>query len=375
MEIIKDNWLHTFLEELNGTNEIKIVSPFVSDNMVSHLLNNWEGDKIKLITRFNLNDFRSGVSSLNALKRLLLKGAEIKGIKDLHSKTYIFDTKSVIITSANFTGGGFFRNHELGIRCKNLDRTLEAINYFDTLWNLDDFTLSDKEVDEWMLKILNNRIIINSGSELEDYGTCVVNKVVKQKNYFIKFYGTNYERADRDVEVIDEVSGTHCHFAVTFSKSNGRPRRYQDGDIVYLARMINGGDYSIFGRAIARRHIDDRDIASPEDIELVPWKDYYPIYVRIHSSQFLNTNLGNCPMMGDLIRDLDYECFRSTKRRYLNGEENINPKNVLMQKPDVILSEEGAYWVEQKFKEAEKMYKFIPQLSIDNLYQGVPQIK
>ncbi|QSB29084.1 phospholipase D family protein [Flavobacterium sp. CLA17] len=374
MEILQDNWLNVFLQELKGTNEIKIVSPFVTDNMVSHLLNNWKGNTIKLITRFNLNDFRSGVSSLSALKRLLAQGAEIKGIKDLHSKTYIFDVKSVIITSANFTGGGFFRNHELGVISHNPKKTLESIEYFSKLWKLDNFILSGPKIDEWNINILNNRVIINSGSELEDYGTCIINKVVKQKNYFIKFYGTNYERAERDVEIIEEVSGTHCHFAVTFSKSNGRPRRYQDGDIIYLARMVSGGDYAIFGRAIARRHIDDRDIASPEDIARVPWKDYYPVYIRIHSTKFLSTNLGNCPMMGDLIKDLDYECFRSTKKRYLDGEQNINPKNVLMQKPDVILSEEGAYWVEQKFKEAEKTYSLISQLNIDNLYQGIPQI-
>ena len=66
-----------FLKELENTKKLKIISPFITDNMVTHLLNNWDGNTIQVITRFNLNDFRSGVSSLKALKKLIASGAQV----------------------------------------------------------------------------------------------------------------------------------------------------------------------------------------------------------------------------------------------------------------------------------------------------------
>ena len=87
IEVIQKNCLEYFLAELNETKSAYLISPFVTRNIVDHLLNNGSAN-IKLITRFNLNDFRSKVSSLSALKILVEKGAEIKGIKNLHSKVY-----------------------------------------------------------------------------------------------------------------------------------------------------------------------------------------------------------------------------------------------------------------------------------------------
>jgi hypothetical protein len=73
---------------LHDTNSIYLISPFVTRNIVVHLLNNRYAH-IKLITRFNLNDFQSKVSSLSVLKAFVEEVAEIKGIKNLHSKVFI----------------------------------------------------------------------------------------------------------------------------------------------------------------------------------------------------------------------------------------------------------------------------------------------
>ena len=75
-----------------------------------------------------------------------------------------------------------------------------------------------------------------------------------------------------------------------------------------------------------------------------------------------------------MMNELGYESFRSTKERYNSGEENINPRLTLMQKPDVELSEEGAFWIEQRFNEAKKSFSIVPQTFIDGLYQGNPKI-
>lgn len=369
MEIIQSKWISIFFNELKDTKELRIISPFISDNMVNHLLKNWRGNKIQVITRYNLNDFRSGVSNLSALKKLIDNKVEIKGIKDLHSKAYIFDRKSMIITSANFTNGGFFNNYELGIKSENLGQIIETLAYFNKLWQLDSKALDIITVEEWETIIKNNKIVTKENN-LKDYGISVIKRVIGSKNHFIKFYGRGHDRANLNTKVTDIIEGSHCHFAITFPKGVGKPKRYKDGDVVYLARMIDNNDYAIFGKAIAYKHNNVRDIASPEDIEKISWKSEFPIYIRVHSGEFLNTTLLNCPKMGKLMNELGYDCFRKTKERHDKGEVNINPRLSLKRKPDIWLSEEGAFWVEKKFEEAKNTYKLVNQSFIDSLYQG-----
>lgn len=369
MKVIQNKWFDNFVSELQNTQDLKIISPFIGDNMVTHLLRNWRGNKIQIITRFNLNDFRSGVSSLKALKRLIENGAEIKGIKNLHSKAYIFDTKSMIITSANFTNGGFFTNYELGIKSEMEDQVREALLYFNNLWIFDENLLDIHSIIKWQKIISENKTIIIS-PKLKDYGTSVVRKVIGDKKHFVKFYGTGDGRGDWNRQIKSFVEGTHCHFAITFPNAIGRPNRYNDGDIVYMAHLMNDGEYAIFGKAVARKHDRIRDIASEEDIRLVPWKSHYNIYIRVHSAEFLDSTFLSCPRMGRMMNELGYESFRSTKERHDSGEENINPRLTLKQKPDVELSEEGAFWVEQRFNEAKNKFSLVPQTFIDGLYQG-----
>lgn len=40
IEVINKNWLDLFLAELHETNSIYLISPFVTRNIVDHLLNN-----------------------------------------------------------------------------------------------------------------------------------------------------------------------------------------------------------------------------------------------------------------------------------------------------------------------------------------------
>lgn len=373
MEIIKDNRLEHFLEQIKGIKHIKLISPFISENMVNHLIKNWEGESIQVITRFNLNDFRSGISSLKALKKLVDLRAEIKGIKDLHSKAYIFDEKSVIITSANFTNGGFLNNYELGVKTAIPEQVFETLNYFKTLWSVPCEILDFPTIKQWEDIIKKNKIptIVNN---LDDYGASTIVHTTGKKNYFIKFYGRGNRRASLEEKVIDIMDGTHCHFAITFPKGKGdrRPIRYNEGDIVYLARMIEGQEYAIFGKAIARKHDRIRDVASAEDKKLIEWKEEFPIYIRVHSGEFLNTSFKNCPKMGVLMNELGYESFKKTKQRHERGEVNINPRLSLMRKPDIWLSEEGAIWIEKKFQDAKEKHKLINQSFIDGLYQGTP---
>src|SRR5437016_3651003 len=79
--------------------ELFVISPFIKLPSVKRLTAGKE--KIQVLTRFALSDFFDGVSDLSALRYLLKRGAEVRGIKYLHSKLYVFGQQRAILTSAN----------------------------------------------------------------------------------------------------------------------------------------------------------------------------------------------------------------------------------------------------------------------------------
>lgn len=375
IETIKDGWLRHFVDELRSSNEVKIIYPFISDAMVGHLLKNLNHlSKVQIITRFNLNDFRSKVSSLTALRKLVYAGIEVKGIIGLHSKIYLFGQSSVMIGSANFTSGGFFNNYEYGIKTTETNVIDDSINYFTNLWQITSAILTLEEIDAWEKEILNNPIP-KKQRDLKDYGSAASLHGAKKPNVYVKFFGKADYRETIDYHARTEIERSHCHWAVTFSKKGGHPRRYQDGDIVYMAMMLTTGDYAIFGKGIALKHKHKRDEASADDILKVRWKQEYPYYIRVKNTQFIDSTMLNCPSLNDLISILDIDCFASIQRRHSNGEKNIKIKNSLRQKADVRLSEISAEWLEKRFQEAITIHNTVPQPSLDKLYQGTPTLK
>lgn len=207
--------------------------------------------------------------------------------------------------------------------------------------------------------------------DLPDHGVSPIKGIKENKQFFIKFFGSGENRADLNYSVRNMIKDSHCHFAITFSGKRGRPRKYKNGDIVYLARILNGKDYAIFGKAIAIQHNDKRDIASPEDIAHLSWKKDFPIYIRIEDPVFVDGNMIDCPKISDLIGDLDVEAFSWTNRRTLEGETDINPWNSLRRQADVELTEIAAEWLERKFCIALSDKGTIPSLFINDLYKSV----
>ena len=92
-----------------------VCSPFVNDGIVS--LTNLVSSDIErtLITRTDLRDFAVGSSNLTSLCNLARDGVTIHSLGNLHSKVYIFDDTSALVTSANATFSGMYRNLECGL--------------------------------------------------------------------------------------------------------------------------------------------------------------------------------------------------------------------------------------------------------------------
>ena len=158
-----------------------------------------------------------------------------------------------------------------------------------------------------------------------------------------------------------------CHYACGFNIKK-RPRQINEGDIIYLARMTKEpNDYSIFGKAVAIKYKDNRDFATENEIKQRPWKKDWPVYLRLKNGEYLDGTLGNFTLMGQLIHDLKYFAFESTKQRFLKGERNINPWKSLSQQPYIKLSLEGAKWVDKRFSYDKYDNGLVDETFLNNL--------
>ena len=68
-----------------------------------------------LVTRTDLRDFALGASNLDTLCNLARDGTTVRSLSNLHAKIYIFDGSSALVTSANATFAGMYRNFECGL--------------------------------------------------------------------------------------------------------------------------------------------------------------------------------------------------------------------------------------------------------------------
>lgn len=271
MELYLRNWYDKFLDELTRTTKLRVVSPFVKEQVIRKMQGQFDFNQFELITRFNLRDFASNVSSLEGLKFSVENGATVFGIRELHSKLYLFDDRSAIITSANLTSGGLINNYECGIYFTNTVIIQTLHDYFDELKRIAEQKLSVQQCKDWQQQLSQVKDLNTTIPSLPDYGASAI-KIDNERNYYVKFFGTAHSRVSLTSTVREEIKEALCHYACCFSEKK-KPRQFRDGDIVYMARMIcNPKDYAIFGKAEAIKFVDERDKATFGEIKQRPSK-------------------------------------------------------------------------------------------------------
>lgn len=360
------------MSELEKTQQLRVISPFISEQIILNLQRYFNFNNFQLITRYNLTDFASNVSSLDGLKFAVEHGAKVYGIRDLHSKVYLFDQRAAIISSANLTPGGLINNYECGLYTTAQPIIAELDRYFNDLKNLDRNPLTVERCNQWKEELTLRIEIHNSPNiSLPDHGsTESITAIDQTRSYYVKIFGTADNREGLETTVRDEVDRALCHYACGFS-ANKKPRSINDGDIIYMARMTKRPpDFAIFGRAEAIRFIEERDKATENEIRQRPWKRGWPIYLRVRNPVFIDGKLGDCILLGDLINDLDYESFPSIKRRFENEKRDINPRRSLSQQAYVKLTEKAVEWLGPRFEVSLKNAGSIPSEFLRNLPQS-----
>lgn len=124
MRLVRSPWTERF-ESLvaEAGSDLMISSPYVSAAACERLIGCVERNgrsgtlKLTIITNLSLDNMVSGATNVNAILHVsaCLPLTQVRFIPTLHAKVYVADSKRAIITSANLTDGGLYRNLEYGV--------------------------------------------------------------------------------------------------------------------------------------------------------------------------------------------------------------------------------------------------------------------
>lgn len=75
------------------------------------------------------------------------------------------------------------------------------------------------------------------------------------------------------------------------------------------------------------------------------WKEHWPHYIRVHSTEFIDDTLNDCVSLDHLMCEWGSRSFRSTSENLFSGSANKKPRAALRRAPDVHLSGEAGDWL------------------------------
>lgn len=164
------------------TSELRVICPFIKAGALDRLLSLKPASN-QVITRFNLVDFAEGVSDIAALRMLLDAGAQVRGVRNLHSKLYLFASRA-IVTSANLTKAALYSNHEFGLVADDAPIIATCRAYFDDLWQRVARNLSHDQVDAWEEVVTRHRALGGRPSSQTGLGDLVPMPAVSVRRQF-----------------------------------------------------------------------------------------------------------------------------------------------------------------------------------------------
>lgn len=185
----------------------------------------------------------------------------------------------------------------------------------------------------------------------------------------MKFLGEGNNRSMPSDDTLEEVRRSGAHWALGYPISK-RPRQVQDGDAMFIARLTQvPKDIIVFGRAVGRRHVDDRDVATEAEMrpQVRGWKRQWPNYIRVSDAKFVAGPLAHGVSLYEMIEVLGYRAFRSTLDNHHRGRGNQDPYQAYRQAAQVQLTEEGQAWLSEALEGKIQAHGAIPQDELDRI--------
>lgn len=358
INIINKNFGKTFYDLLENTSqELLIISPFISfktaDHLATWLNENDNNINCTIITRFNREEFIQGANSIEGLERLQAAGVKLYALQHLHTKLYIFDKKSVIMGSANFTFKGFFKNHELGMFIEDEPLFLnQCVNYFCKLHSdineSGDYKITQEIIQEekkFVNSLLSKRkssttsyrntkrfgAILdekeNEEQKTSDYNQTnnydmleryiegnIENTLNSKTGIWIKFEGNSESRIPNNMVYLERKKALHEYENRTYYPRP--PRSVQSGDTIFIAMVSKDKDGietpMIVGYAVAHGFNENNTI-SIDDMNYKKWNNRYPYYLEFHSGKFLNQSISTGISLIELCNTLKHEVYPKTQ--------------------------------------------------------------
>lgn len=358
---------------LADSSALRVISPFIKRRPLERFLALTPKD-IQIVTRYNLDDFASGVSDISALRRVLAAGGRVRGIRYLHAKLYLFGTSRAVVTSANLTGAALDSNHEFGAVTDDPASVAACHAYFDRLWALGGADLTADQLEAWSETVTQHRATgarATAGASLGDFGadvcidpappTALPLVVADASQAFVKFLGESDNRVPLSCPTIEEIDRAGCHRVLAYPASK-RPRRVKDDALMYIARLTDQPhDIRIFGRAVGMAYVDGRDDASAADIAQRPWRSDWSRYIRVYHAEFVAGTMANGVSLNALMDSLGSDAFAATQRNAAKKEGNTNPRRAYLQAADVELSAQGLAWLRDHLQAVFDAHGTVPK--------------
>lgn len=286
----------------------------------------------------------------------------MRGVRNLHAKLYLFGESRVIVTSANLTEAALLTNHELGFVAADAVIADSCRQYFENLWGRAGQDLDVAKLARWERKTAKFQagqtrqgVVPDLGDEGTDLGIPPGSAALppwagRVEQSFVKFFGRGGNRADRSMQILEEVRQSGSHWACTYPKGK-RPRMVHDGAIMFMGRLVKDPkDILIYGRAVAIHHEPGRDDATAADIRLRGWKAKWSHYVRVDNAEFIGGNLANGVSLRELMDTLQADSYASTQRHATKRIGNTDPRRAYMRQAAVELSPQGAAWLDERLE-------------------------
>ena len=178
--LVENGWQGEIDEALSiEKQQVCIVCPFIKYRVAERILKYAHAPSMRVLTRFNLQDFADGVSDVSAIQLMLAHGTQVRGIRNLHAKLYLFGKQRAIITSANLTGCGLRSNAEFGCVSDEPAVVSGCGEYFDGRWpNAASATV--EELASWQSVVTSHHAASGEPAlrpPLPDYGSKVAEVV------------------------------------------------------------------------------------------------------------------------------------------------------------------------------------------------------
>ena len=128
IELLNKNWSNSLSSIFSeAKNEIFISSPYATKDGSNFFLKNTTNEfhqngKLVFLTNLSPQNISQGSTDPKAFDILQkeIKNFSIWHLPNLHTKVYISDKSKAIVTSGNFTAGGFYNNFEYGIKVNSI---------------------------------------------------------------------------------------------------------------------------------------------------------------------------------------------------------------------------------------------------------------